>query len=37
MSPLAALSDHLGLVVFTGVAIVLCVYLIYAMIRPEKF
>jgi K+-transporting ATPase KdpF subunit len=37
MSALAGLTDHLGLVVLTGIAIALCVYLIYAMIHPEKF
>ncbi|HTT14837.1 MAG TPA: potassium-transporting ATPase subunit F [Thermoplasmata archaeon] len=34
---MAALSAHLGLVVFTLVALALAFYLIYAMIHPEKF
>ncbi len=37
MSLLAALADHLGLEVFTVVAVAICFYLIYAMIHPEKF
>jgi K+-transporting ATPase KdpF subunit len=37
MSLPAALADHLGLVVLTVVAIALSLYLIYAMVHPEKF
>ena len=37
MGALAALADHLGLVVLTALALGLSGYLIYAMIHPEKF
>lgn len=37
MSPLAPLAENLGLTVLTVVVVALCVYLIYAMIHPEKF
>jgi K+-transporting ATPase KdpF subunit len=37
MSPLAPLTDNLGLTALTVLAVALCIYLIYAMIHPEKF
>ncbi|MHB1931474.1 MAG: K(+)-transporting ATPase subunit F [Thermoplasmata archaeon] len=37
MSGLSALSQNLGLAVFTGILLGLTVYLVYAMIRPERF
>lgn len=37
MSPLAALAANLGLAVLTVIAVGLSLYLIYAMIHPEKF
>jgi K+-transporting ATPase KdpF subunit len=37
MSLPAAVEDNLGLIVLTVLAIALSLYLIYAMIHPEKF
>jgi K+-transporting ATPase KdpF subunit len=37
MGPLSSLEQHLGLVTLTAIAAVLTLYLLYAMIRPEKF
>ncbi|MHB1916531.1 MAG: K(+)-transporting ATPase subunit F [Thermoplasmata archaeon] len=37
MSDLSAVSQNLGLSVFTGLLLGLVVYLVYAMLRPERF
>jgi K+-transporting ATPase KdpF subunit len=33
----AAIGQHLGLVVFTVLSILLTVYLVYSMLHPERF
>ena len=33
----AAIGQHLGLAVFTALAILLTIYLIYSMVYPERF
>lgn len=35
MGLLGLLAPHLGLVLFTAIAVVLVVYLLYAMVYPE--
>jgi K+-transporting ATPase KdpF subunit len=37
MGTAAAIGQHLGLVVFTIVAIFLTGYLVYSMLHPERF
>ncbi|HTT72951.1 MAG TPA: K(+)-transporting ATPase subunit F [Thermoplasmata archaeon] len=37
MAVLQALADNLGLTVLTVIAVALSLYLVYAMIHPEKF
>lgn len=37
MGPLTALAQNLGLVTLTLIAVGLTFYLLYAMIRPERF
>ncbi|HTW55191.1 MAG TPA: potassium-transporting ATPase subunit F [Thermoplasmata archaeon] len=37
MGGLAAVDQHLGLLVFTVVAVALVVYLTYSMVHPERF
>ncbi len=37
MGLLEAMAQHLGLVVFTAIAIFLCGFLIYSMLHPERF
>ncbi|HTW39645.1 MAG TPA: K(+)-transporting ATPase subunit F [Thermoplasmata archaeon] len=37
MGTVSALAQNFGLVTLTVIAIVLTVYLLYAMIHPEKF
>ncbi len=37
MGLLASVTQHLGLTVFTVVAVVLVVYLAYSMVHPERF
>ena len=37
MGVLQALAAHLGLTVLTVIAVALSLYLIYAMVHPEKF
>jgi K+-transporting ATPase KdpF subunit len=37
MGLVSALADNLGLVTLTLVAVALTIYLLYAMIHPERF
>ncbi len=37
MGTWAAIGQHLGLAVFTGIAIFLTIYLVYSMLHPERF
>jgi K+-transporting ATPase KdpF subunit len=37
MSVLSAVGQNLGLAVFTGLLLALMFYLVYAMLRPERF
>jgi K+-transporting ATPase KdpF subunit len=37
MGLVSELAQHLGLVTLTAIAAVLTIYLLYAMVRPEKF
>jgi K+-transporting ATPase KdpF subunit len=37
MGTVSALAQNLGLVTLTVISIALTVYLLYVMIRPEKF
>jgi K+-transporting ATPase KdpF subunit len=37
MSALTSLTQNLGLVVFTLLLVGLMLYLVYAMLRPERF
>ncbi len=37
MGPLTWVADHLGLIVLTVLALGLSIYLVYVMIRPERF
>jgi K+-transporting ATPase KdpF subunit len=37
MGPLLWVTDHLGLLVLSALATGLSIYLVYVMIRPERF
>jgi len=37
VSDLSAIDQNLGLAVFTGLLLGLMFYLVYAMLRPERF
>ncbi len=34
---LQAIADHAGLLTFTGISVAITIYLLYAILRPEKF